>query len=179
MALSHSKRYANSARSAILVAYADDATASFAPSAIPLSVMRANLNSQLRPMPSQSRTVRALVVDDHMGIADGLSQLLGLFDIDARAAYSGHDAIDKFSSWKPDVIFMDIDMPGLDGYETTRTIRASPEGDAVHIIALTARSSPEDRKRVVQSGFDAHLIKPAPIATILSIIDLCKVRTPD
>jgi CheY-like chemotaxis protein len=88
----------------------------------------------------------------------------------AHAAYDGQSGIAAMDELKPDVVFIDIDMPGIDGYETARRIR---QGSHVHrfiLVALTGWGRDEDRLRAQQAGFDLHLTKPAAIEEIKALL---------
>ena len=103
---------------------------------------------------------KILVVDDNQDAADSLAMLLQVEGHETSCVYSGAAGIGAFASFGPDVIMLDIGLPGIDGYEVARQIRALPGGDRVRIIALTGYGQPEDRQRALQSGFDDHMVKP-------------------
>ncbi len=109
---------------------------------------------------------RILVVDDNRDAADSLGMILRLLGADVRIARDGLEALDAFPSYDPSVVLLDIGMPGMDGYEVARAIRARfPERHAT-IVALTGWGQDEDRRRAQEAGFDHHLVKPAEIGAL-------------
>lgn len=109
---------------------------------------------------------RVLVVDDAPEVADILVMLLESLGAEARAVYSGAAALELFSAFRPDVAFIDIGMPEMDGCETARRIRQCPGGDKVTLAALTGWGREEDRKSAAQAGFDRHFVKPIRVEQI-------------
>lgn len=103
---------------------------------------------------------RVLVVDDNADVANALAMLLRSFGAEARAAYSGAEALAKVKEFKPDIAFIDLGMPGMDGYEVARALRATPEGKEAILLALSGWGGDEHRKRGLEAGFDRHIIKP-------------------
>ncbi len=107
--------------------------------------------------PAQRRVV---VIDDNQDAADIMGMLIAEFGSEAQVAYDGESGIRIAIESQADVVFLDIGMPGLDGYETCRRIRAQA-GATPFIVALTGWGQDHDKKRAVEAGFDAHLTKPA------------------
>ncbi|CAN3989415.1 two-component system, NarL family, sensor histidine kinase EvgS [Methylocystis bryophila] len=103
---------------------------------------------------------RVFVVDDNADVANALVLLLRSFGAEARAAYSGAEALAKVKEFKPDIAFIDLGMPGMDGYEVARALRATPEGKEAILVALSGWGGDEHRKRGLEAGFDRHIIKP-------------------
>jgi PAS domain S-box-containing protein len=103
---------------------------------------------------------RLLVVDDNEDSAVSLAMLLRLQGHEVRVAHSGPAALDLAASYRPDLIFLDIGMPGMDGYEVARRIRQTPDLTPVVLAALTGWGQKEDRRRTAEAGFDHHLVKP-------------------
>jgi CheY-like chemotaxis protein/anti-sigma regulatory factor (Ser/Thr protein kinase) len=103
---------------------------------------------------------RLLIVDDNQDAANSLAKLLELQGHEARVAFSGLAALAELQTYTPDVIFLDIGMPGMDGYEVARQIRQFPRLERVLLAALTGWGQKEDRRRTAEAGFDHHLIKP-------------------
>ena len=116
----------------------------------------------MTPNPEGTPTVpprRILVVDDN---EDGVAMLSALLTFDGHevaTASSGLEAVASAVSLKPDVVLLDLGLPGIDGYEVARRIRAAV-GDASRLIAITGYSRDEDRERTTAAGFSAHLVKP-------------------
>ena len=108
----------------------------------------------------EQQEVRVLVVDDKADNRELVRQLLVAAGIDVRTANDGQQAVDAFKDWQPRLIWMDMRMPVMDGYESTRQIRALPGGDVVKIIALTASAFEEDRAAILAAGCDDMVRKP-------------------
>ena len=104
--------------------------------------------------------VRVLVVDDKADNRELVKQLLEAAGFDVRTANDGQQAVGAFEEWQPRLIWMDMRMPVMDGYESTRQIRALPGGDVVKIIALTASAFEEDRAAILAAGCDDMVRKP-------------------
>ena len=103
---------------------------------------------------------RLLVVDDNQDAANSLAMLLKLQGHEVRIAYSGMGALEMTKTYTPDVVFMDIGMPGMDGYEAARRIREQPGLGSVVLAALTGWGQQEVRRRTAEAGFNHHLVKP-------------------
>jgi len=103
---------------------------------------------------------RLLVVDDNEDSAVSLAMLLRLQGHDVRVAYSGAAALDLAASYRPDMILLDIGMPGMDGYEVARRLRQTPDLKHIVLAALTGWGQQADRCRTAEAGFDHHLVKP-------------------
>ncbi|MHB8876906.1 MAG: response regulator, partial [Myxococcaceae bacterium] len=103
---------------------------------------------------------RVLVVDDNRDAAESLAELVELFGHHAELAFDGHGAVAKAQANPPDVILCDIGLPGMDGYEVARTLRADPALRGTRMFAVSGYAQPEDRKRAADSGFDGHVAKP-------------------
>jgi len=103
---------------------------------------------------------RVMVVDDNGDAAASLADLLQLKGYPVLTAATGEEAIEKAQVFRPQVIFMDIGLPGIDGVETSRRIRAIPELQGVSVVAVTGWGQPSDRARTRAAGIVAHLLKP-------------------
>ena len=103
---------------------------------------------------------RVLVVDDNADAANTLCSILKLFGHQARCVYDGTSALAAAESFCPDVILLDIGLPGMDGYQVARTIRAHPALRSTKLIAVTGYGQGADRERSLAAGFDQHLTKP-------------------
>jgi signal transduction histidine kinase/CheY-like chemotaxis protein len=104
---------------------------------------------------------RLLVVDDHVDAADSLALLLRLQGHEVRVAYDGPAALELAQDHRPEMIFLDIGMPGMDGFEVARRVKQIPGMGCVRLAALTGWGQQEDRRRTAEAGFDHHLVKPA------------------
>ncbi len=106
------------------------------------------------------RRLRVLVVDDHEDSRTMLRMLLEQAGHEAVEAVDGIDGVQLALSRRPDVAIIDIGLPGINGYEVARRLRALPMSGTIALIALTGYGQDEDRRRALQSGFDRHLVKP-------------------
>jgi DNA-binding response OmpR family regulator len=104
--------------------------------------------------------LRALVVEDDRDCADSFAILLGLFGFDSSVARDGAEGLDVAERLRPDVVFLDIGLPKLNGYLVCRQIRQSEWGSQLAVIAVTGWSQEADFIRSIEAGFDAHLVKP-------------------
>jgi PAS domain S-box-containing protein len=120
---------------------------------------------------------RVLVVDDNRDAADSLAMLLRLLGADVRIVYGGPEALGVLEEFLPDVVLLDIGMPGMDGHEVARRIRQVPALQKVLLIAMTGWGQEEDRRRSTDAGFDYHLIKPADVGALETLL-LSTDRTP-
>jgi PAS domain S-box-containing protein len=108
---------------------------------------------------------RILVVDDNVDAAASLAMLLQVEQHDVRTAHDGPTALHVAEAFRPEVIFLDIGLPRMDGYEVARRLRKQAGLEKTLLVALTGYGQEEDRRRSQQAGFDAHLVKPAdPVA---------------
>jgi CheY-like chemotaxis protein len=115
--------------------------------------------------------VRVLVVDDNHDAAQVLCMLLQSNGVNVEAVDSGPAAIAAIPDYRPNVILMDIGMPGMDGNEVARRIRQQPEFNDIKLIALTGWGQEKDRQRSKESGFDHHLTKPVNFRSLTDLID--------
>jgi CheY-like chemotaxis protein len=89
-----------------------------------------------------------------------------------------HEAVAVARDFKPDVVFLDIGMPGMSGYEVARALRATEGLPSMKLVALTGWGQPDDRRRSAEAGFDHHLVKPAELSEIESICSAAAARAP-
>jgi CheY-like chemotaxis protein len=118
---------------------------------------------------SQARR-RILVVDDHPDAARILNLLLDALGHEVRMATDGQQALDQVEDFKPEIMFLDIGLPRVDGYEVARRVRALPSGRDVRLIALTGWGHDEDRQRSRAAGFDHHLVKPVTASVLRDVL---------
>lgn len=109
---------------------------------------------------------RILVVDDNIDAAWVVGEIIATQGHTVMLANGGRDAIEKVSDFSPDVMFLDLGMPDVDGYEVATTLRRDHRFDALRIVALTAWGDQNTHERVKSCGFDAHLVKPAKIESL-------------
>jgi two-component system CheB/CheR fusion protein len=107
-----------------------------------------------------------LVVDDNVDSAMGMAEVLKLWGYSVETAYDGHKAVEAASSQRPDVVLLDIGLPGMDGYETARSMRQQPGLDAVVLVALTGYGQEQDKTRAQQAGFAQHFTKPVDLQAL-------------
>jgi signal transduction histidine kinase/ActR/RegA family two-component response regulator len=112
------------------------------------------------PQLPAARCARVLVVEDNPDTAETLAMLLELLGHRVRSVYDGVAALDTARSSPPDVMLVDIGLPGMDGYELARRVRRDPDLDRVILVALTGYGREEDKQQAMAAGFDYHLAKP-------------------
>jgi CheY-like chemotaxis protein len=100
------------------------------------------------------------VVDDNRDAAESMGLLLGLQGHQVRTAHDGAGALTVAEAFRPEVVLLDIGLPGMDGYEVARRLRAQENGARALLIAVTGYGQDEDRRRADEAGFDHHLLKP-------------------
>jgi CheY-like chemotaxis protein len=111
-----------------------------------------------------------LIVDDNADAAMSLARLLRLFGNEVRTADSGLTALAHMESRSPDVVLLDLGMPGMDGLETARHIREREAWRAIPLIAVTGWGQDHDRRRTEEAGFFAHLVKPVNIQELEGVL---------
>lgn len=119
--------------------------------------------------PGSSVALDILVVDDNTDSADSLALILKAKGHTVNTAYSAKDALDKVRQSEPQVIFMDIGMPHMDGHACCQAIREI-SGDRIHIVALTGWGQEEDKRRSAESGFNRHLVKPISMKEVVTVL---------
>ena len=122
---------------------------------------------------------RVLVVDDNQDAADSLALLLRLAGQDVRAAYDGPSALAHSQEFQPELVFLDIGMPGMDGYEVARRLRRHPGLENARLVALTGWGQEDDRRRSKEAGFDHHLVKPVEPTALEGLLAHLKPSTRD
>ena len=137
--------------------------ASLAPAPAPLPQMAV-------PPAAAGAPLQVLVVDDNMDAADALQTLFQLDGHRAEVAYDGQQALAAIGRVWPQLIVMDLGMPGMDGYETARQIRALANGRPALMIALTGWGQGDARQRTQEAGFDHHLTKPVDFEAINALL---------
>jgi PAS domain S-box-containing protein len=119
---------------------------------------------------SASPGKRILVVDDNVDAASSLSKLMAFFGHETRTEHEGLSAIKTVFEWRPDAIILDIGLPGIDGLETAKRIRADAGDYKPVMIAVTGYGQEEDRAKSKQAGFDYHLVKPVDTQELKRIL---------
>jgi signal transduction histidine kinase/CheY-like chemotaxis protein len=120
-----------------------------------------------RPAPPPCRV---LLVEDNPDVRDGLRVLLETWGHRVEEAADGAGGVATALATRPDVALIDIGLPGLDGYAVARALRTVPEGRGIFLVALTGYGQPEDRRRALEAGFDAHLIKPVDAEELADVL---------
>ncbi|SAK56769.1 PAS/PAC sensor hybrid histidine kinase [Caballeronia fortuita] len=129
------------------------------------------------PMPARDAPAVALakrcilVVDDNIDAADALTAVLELEGHEVRTVYSGEEAIDVLDHYSPEVILLDLGLPGISGIDVARRIRATPATKDVTLIAITGWGQPQDRERTAEAGFDFHFTKPVDVVQLNEAIE--------
>lgn len=121
------------------------------------------------PAPAAAR--RILVVDDMRDNADNLAVLLSMGGEETQTAYDGPAAVAAAAAFRPDVILLDIGMPGMNGYDACRAIRKQPWGQHIVIIALTGWGQDQDRYNSREAGFNHHLVKPVAFKDLMTLLE--------
>jgi len=111
-----------------------------------------------------------LVVDDNREAADTLANLLKKIGAKTSVAYSAEEALRAADAFRPSVAILDIGMPGMDGCELARRLRAHADHAGILLIAMTGWGQPRDRARIASAGFDHHLLKPPDIAILAPLL---------
>ena len=146
---------------------------------VPLSMSNHRIDSQpvmtLENERSQADSgSRLLVVDDNHDSAESLSMLLRARGHDVRVAFSGPAALEIFKDYAPEIVFLDIGMPGMDGYEVARRLRQQSSSSDVVLVAVTGWGQQEDRRRSAESGFNHHLVKPVDPEAVETLIQTAR-----
>lgn len=119
--------------------------------------------------PKQKR--RLLVVDDNRDAAESMSMLLEMWGHEVAFAYDGPSAIETVEHWQPQAVFLDIGLPGMDGYEVAERLRELPQAKDAVLIAITGYGQEDDRRRSRRAGIDHHLVKPVAPDALRDLID--------
>lgn len=139
---------------------------------LPLSNLAAS-HARSRPFGTidrHSSNRRILVVDDNVDAAISVAKMLKLWGHDVQTAFNGPEALEKAHDFEPHLVLLDIGMPGMNGYEVAKRMRAEREFDAVIITALTGYGQPEDQVRSLEAGFNHHMTKPPNPAALAALL---------
>jgi two-component system CheB/CheR fusion protein len=113
---------------------------------------------------------RILIVDDNKDSVESLGMLLRMMGNQTRTAHDGIEGLTIAREYRPDVVLMDIGLPGLNGYDAARAIRKEPWGADMMLVALTGWGQDSDRRRSKAAGFDYHLVKPVTLEALMSVL---------
>ncbi|HKP30271.1 MAG TPA: PAS domain S-box protein [Gemmatimonadales bacterium] len=136
---------------------------------LPLSDQEAPVAAMTGEPPALRRH-RILIVDDNVDSARSLALLLELSRQEVHVAHDGAEGLVAAERLTPDLVLLDIGLPGLNGYEVCRRIRREPWGKDLAIVALTGWSQEEDRSRSREAGFSAHLVKPVDLTALMRML---------
>jgi CheY-like chemotaxis protein len=120
-------------------------------------------------VPLHGRRVRIVIVEDNPDAAQSLAMFLQMVGHDIRIAHNGVEALEATETDVPDLMLIDIGLPGIDGFEVARRIRARPALRGAVLMALTGYGSSEDRERALAAGFDGYLVKPVDPDELLEL----------
>ncbi len=113
---------------------------------------------------------RVLIIDDNRDAANTLAMLVDELGGSTRMAHDAATGLEAVQEYQPDVVFLDIGMPGIDGYEACRRMRQQPSQKTIVIVAVTGWGQQEDKQRALEAGFDAHLTKPVDLEALAHIL---------
>ena len=111
---------------------------------------------------------RILVVDDNHAAADSTVAILEFDGHQVKAAYTAEAALTQVETYQPDLVLLDIGLPGMSGYEVVQRIKSADP--SIYVVAVTGYGRPEDRKRSEAAGFDAHFVKPFDVDALRQIM---------
>jgi CheY-like chemotaxis protein len=114
--------------------------------------------------------MKVLVVDDNEDSADMMAEALAAMGFETRRALDGPAAIALAERFRPAVALLDIGLPGMDGYELARQIRAHSDLRAVKLVAVTGYGMARDHEKTTQAGFDGHLVKPVDLSELVAVL---------
>jgi CheY-like chemotaxis protein len=126
-----------------------------------------SLSQAPAPVP---RPTRVLVVEDNLDAAVTLVDLLTLWGYEVSAVHDGLAAVEVAPRYRPDVVLLDIGLPGIDGYEVARRLRRRSELDGLLVVAVTGYGQEGDRQRAREAGFDHHLVKPVDLEILRRLL---------
>jgi len=114
---------------------------------------------------------RLMVIDDNKDAAESMSMLFELWGHQVLCAYDGRAALEAAAKYRPEAVFLDIGLPGMDGYEVAERLRELPESARAVLVAITGYGQDEDRRRSREVGIDHHLVKPVAPETLHNLLD--------
>ena len=138
--------------------------------ALPSEVRVPNRSERREERAPEARPRRILVVDDVVDFAESLAEMLRLLGHEVRTAYDGSAALKNMCDYLPDMVLLDIGMPGMDGYEVARRLRQQECGRKTLLVAVTGYAQDRDRQISCEAGFDAHLTKPVDLDILRKLL---------
>jgi signal transduction histidine kinase/ActR/RegA family two-component response regulator len=137
---------------------------------LPITVDAAPAVPSERPRVAAGRTLRVLIVEDNLDAAEMLELAVSRLGHDTRLAHDGATAVTVATQFEPDVMFLDIGLPVMNGYAVARRLREMPGLNHIHIAALTGWGQDEDRRKAREAGCDSHLTKPLSPAALEDLL---------
>ena len=122
------------------------------------------------PLSAFTGTKRLLLVEDVEDVRTAFQILLSRLGHEVSVAVDGPQGIAKILELRPDVSFVDVGLPGIDGYEVARRVRASPGGDQLYLVALTGYDGSDARAKAKEAGFNLHLAKPVDVSELAKLL---------
>jgi PAS domain S-box-containing protein len=138
---------------------------------LPAARREAATSATAEPADGPRRAVRLLVVDDNVDAADAIATLLSLTAYEVATAHNPDEAMERGGAFDPDVILLDIGLPGMTGYELARKLHAHPVCRRAKLIAITGYGQPGDTDQAREAGFDGYLVKPVDLEQLHARID--------
>src|SRR5690606_18619987 len=126
--------------------------------------------------PSAVERARVLLVEDNPDVAESMALLLELLGHQVRVVDDGLAALDSARAWRPEVVLIDIGLPGIDGYEVARRMRADEGIPHALLVALTGYGRSEDKARALAAGFDHHITKPVEFDALSALVSALPQR---
>src|SRR5689334_18484988 len=120
---------------------------------------------------------KVLIVDDNHDAADTLSFLLRVWGYTTATAYDGPSALDNARTFCPDIVLLDLCMPGMAGLEVARRLRAEAAQRSMRLVAISGYGRTEDKLEAYRAGFECHLLKPVDEVTLRTMLERCSKQT--
>jgi CheY-like chemotaxis protein len=117
------------------------------------------------------RSLRILVIDDNKDAANALTRLLRLIGHEVKAVYESQQALAVCIEMNPELVLLDLGMPGVSGYDVCRSIRGRPEFSDIRVVAITGFAQEESRRSSDEAGFDEHFVKPVRLEELERMLD--------
>lgn len=121
-------------------------------------------------MPAETPPLRVLVIDDSVDSAEALGAFLDTLGCRTALAFDGPHGIDAVAGFEPHLVFIDLEMPGMDGCEVARRLRATAPAGTTTLVCLTGRGQPDDRRLCLDAGFDDFYTKPMPPDSLARVV---------
>jgi signal transduction histidine kinase/ActR/RegA family two-component response regulator len=137
---------------------------------VELPLARTAARSEPAPPSSERNARRILIIEDNADAADSLRDLLTLRGHQVEVAYDGALGLERARTERPEVVLCDVGLPGKDGYAVARALRGDPSGKDIILIAITGYALEEDRQKVLEAGFHAHLAKPIALRALEQLL---------